>query len=169
MKQTRLGTFETNSSSCHDLCIMNLEMYKAWKKGEVVVKLEMPDEEDEGEDTDKGDPDTGFLSTWGNFFTTQLFPMSVPKEEQKDKNVELLEDFVYTDNGWTFGHWPNVYQAIEDYKKTGILTDEILQHSPVNLYLTQEEYEKHLHFDDCQSPFIYFGEDTVVLGKYYRT
>lgn len=166
MKQTRLGTFETNSSSCHVLCIMNLEMYNAWKKGEVVVKLEMPDED---EDTDKGDPDTGFLSTWGNFFTTQLFPMSVPKEEQKDKNIELLEDFVYTDNGHTYEKWPNVYQAIEDYKKAGILTDEILQHSPVALYLTQEEYEKYLQFDDCQSPFIYFGEDTVVLGKYYRT
>jgi hypothetical protein len=150
---------------------MNLEMYKAWKKGEVVVKLDTPDEdEDEYEiDIDKGDPDTGFLSTWGNFFAHQYYPMSIPKEKQKDKNVELLEDFVYDDNGWTFEHWPNVYQAIEDYKKTGILTDEILQHSPVALYLTQEEYEKHLHFDDCQSPFIYFGEDTVVLGKYYRT
>jgi hypothetical protein len=145
---------------------MNLEMYNAWKKGEVVVKLEMPDED---EDIDKGDPDTGFLSTWGNFFTTQLFPMSVPKEEQKDKNIELLEDFVFTDNRNTYEYWPNVYQAIEDYKKTGILTDEILQNSPVALYLTQKEYEKYLQFDDCQSPFIYFGDDTVVLGKYYRT
>ena len=166
MKQIRLGTFETNSSSCHDLCIMNLEMYNSWKKGEVVVKLEMPDE---NEDTDKGDPDTGFLSTWGNFFTTQLFPMSVPKEKQKDKNIELLEDFVSTDNGDTYEYWPNVYQAIEDYKKTGILTDEILQNSPVALYLTQKEYEKYLHLDECQSPFIYFGEGTVVLGNYYRT
>ena len=168
MKQIRLGTFETNSSSCHDLCIMNLEMYNSWKKGEVVVRLEMLDE-DEEEGTDKGDPDTGFLSTWGNFFTTQLFPTSIPKEEQKDKNIELLEDFVSTDNGDTYEYWPNVYQAIEDYKKTGILTDEILQHTPVALYLTQEEYEKYLLHDDCQSPFIYFGEDTVVFGKYYRT
>ena len=146
---------------------MNLEMYKAWKRGEVVVKLDTPDEDEI--DIDKGDPDTGFLSTWGNFFASQYYPMSIPKEKQKDKNVELLEDFVYDDNGWTYEHWPNVYQAIEDYKKTGILTDEILQHSPVALYLTQKEYEKHLHFDDCQSPFIYFGEGTVVLGKYYKT
>ena len=37
MRQIRLGTFETNSSSVHSLVILDAEDFEKWKSGELVL------------------------------------------------------------------------------------------------------------------------------------
>ena len=37
MRQVRLGTFETNSSSVHSLVILDAEDFDKWKSGEFVL------------------------------------------------------------------------------------------------------------------------------------
>lgn len=39
MKKIRLGTFETNSSSTHALCILTKDEYKEWKENKKVLNL----------------------------------------------------------------------------------------------------------------------------------
>lgn len=39
MKQIRIGTFETNSSSTHSLVVCTEEEYNKWLKGEILVTI----------------------------------------------------------------------------------------------------------------------------------
>jgi len=62
MIQVRKRTFETNSSSCHSLTVMDKNEYEKWEKGlgklniyedELILNEDLPEEEYEGEHRDK--------------------------------------------------------------------------------------------------------------------
>lgn len=170
MKQTRKNLFETNSSSVHSLSLMSLDMYKPWKNGEIVVRFEL-EEKGEGDHEDEdGDPETGFLATWGNFFLEKSIPTSVSKEKQVEENIKLIKDFMAEKESdtWVRSFWPGIDKDLEEYENTGIMSVEIMKHSPIALYMTQDEYSESLNYDDCNSPFIYFFENNVAIGKYFN-
>lgn len=169
MKTRRQELFETNSSSVHSLSLMSLDMYEAWKRGEIVIKFDFTKEGDP--DPEDGDPETGFLATWGNFFLHKRTVNSVPKEKQVEENIKLIKDFMDKEGGrnWVYPHWHTVDKDLKEYENSGIMSSEIQKHSPVALYMTQDEYSESLKYDDCDSPFIYFFDKNVVIGTYFRS
>ena len=168
-RSVRIGVFETNSSSCHSLSLMSLDMYESWRNGEIVIRFELGGGEGDPDDED-GDPETGFLATWGNFFLYKRIPTSVPREKRVEENIKLIRDFMseIEDGNWVRSHWPEVEKDLKEYENTGIMGVEIMKHSPVALYMTQDEYSEFLNYDDCDSPFIYFFENSVAIGQYFR-
>lgn len=155
MINIRSGIFETNSSSNHNLTIIKDEIYRRWKNHEIVLKI------DYEYDTVLDIGDGGLFRTWGNFFLEQGKYTVADIGDQREKNLEILK--IYLDI-------PDVSQKLKDsilkYEKTGELSSNLFIE---NLYLTPEEYIESLEHDDCQSPFLYKGEDVVVIGHYYRS
>ena len=170
MKTVRNSVFETNSSSCHSLSIIKEEIYEQWKRGGVVLGIDLDDFED-SDDLDEregGDKEDGYLECWGNFSSYLDYVSIVPKEEQLEKNLELLKRWAEFEEEYLKEYCPNYEELISDYTRTGVFTEEMYRRFP-RLYYTREEYYKSLHYDDCESPFLHKGEGVVVIGHYYHS
>lgn len=166
MKTKRTKLFETNSSSCNTLSIINLELYNKWKNNEVAIRFVA---EDKYEDR-KGDPETGYMSTWGNFSAYQEYPESIPSTEKVPTNTKILKTLC--ENGgfnWS-SEKDSIYSDILEYEITGVFSERLKRYiSTCNVYLSQEEYKEFLKYDDCESPYLYFGDGIAVLGHYYHS
>lgn len=153
MINIRKNIFETNSSSNHNLTIIKDSIYNEWRNHEVVLKIKYR----YNSKLDEGD---GLFGTWGNFFLEQGNYDYVSIDQQKTKNLEILEPYlslVITDK---------FRKCIEEYKLNGKITPPLFIE---DLYLTPEEYKESLNYIDCDSPFFYQGNGVVVIGHYSRS
>ena len=155
MIKIRSGIFETNSSSSHCLVLIKDEIYEKWRNHEIVLRIKS----NYDSELDRGD--RGLFGTWGNFFCDRGSYEVADISERVSKNLEILDP--YLNNPQISDKLKNL---IVEYKETG--DTNLILNSVEDLYLTPEEYSEYLHITDCQSPFIYKGEDVVALGYYYR-
>lgn len=164
MINVRSGIFETNSSSTHSLCIIKNDLYKKWRNHEIVVKIEY----NWSPENDKGD--NGLFGTWGNFFCERGKLDWIPIEEQHEKNIEILTEYISKEvyKYYTGEELNNKLRVVEEYFEDKNLA-KLFQGVLIDLYCTPEEYLESLRCGDCDSPFIYKGDEVVVLGHYCRT
>ena len=126
--QIRRNVFETNSSNEHSLTIMNNDMYRKWKNGEVLARVKSNKESD---------------VSWGNFWSRMLsleFTSDFTKANEENKN--LFEELVN-----------RRIQKLEDYKERCLthkkLVEKVLTEQEEEL-LSEEErmkYEDDLYED----------------------
>ena len=166
MKTKRTKLFETNSSSCNTLSIINLELYNKWKNNEVAIKFV----DEDVYEARKGDPETGYMKTWGNFSAYQEYPESIPSDEKVLINTKILKT-LYDEGEFNWSTFKDaIHSAILEYEKTGVFSEHLKKHvSPCDVYLSQEEYKEFLKYDECESPYLYFGDGIAVLGHYYHS
>lgn len=167
MKNTRKHLFETNSSSCHSLSIIKEEVYEKWKRGEIVLGIDLDtfDDSDDLDERQSGDKEDNYFECWGNFSSYLDYVSIAPKEEQLKRNLEQLNKWMKYHNYQV----PDYYKRlIPDYSRTGVFTEEMYRHFP-SLYYTREEYNKSLQCYDCESPFLHKGEGVVIIGHYYHS
>ena len=180
--QIRRNVFETNSSNEHSLTIINGDMFKKWKAGEVLARVKSRQESD---------------VSWGNFWSelyTLEFTDDFESAKTENENIfkaliqnhlEFLEEYKkrclehvptgddYEDNylyKFDEAHYEKEkkeYQSytIEDASKHFGLAES-------KMWMSYEEFYKDwIEENDCYSPFEH--EDTVnnvyIIGKYYHS
>lgn len=180
----RRGIFETNSSSEHSLTVMNNDMYKRWKNGEVVAKIKTINEDD---------------GTWGNFWSvmyTLEFTEDIEKANKENKEwfEKGVKDMLNSLERWKnecLNHKPtgddyednHIYKFDEEYynrmiKEYSSYTFEknrstILTFTDARrVWLTYEEFwNDYIENGDCYSPFQHVDEENniCIIGKYYHS
>ncbi|MBP5784213.1 MAG: hypothetical protein J6W16_01340 [Methanobrevibacter sp.] len=118
--------------------------------------------------------DDGFMCNWGNFDTYSSIIKVTKIDDQKTQNIQMLIDYINKDN-WYIDYlkeqnkYDNFVALIDEYKSTGVFTDEMYKNFPTYLFYTPEEYMEVLKNDDCHSPFIHVYADVVAFGYYFHS